>query len=83
MRTLLGAVALLAISAAPGFADQVTDVIEDMNERANTLKLQDGSEYILPETFSLDTVKVGDTVVITYEQGEGGQKIATEVQLQR
>ncbi|WP_028034057.1 DUF1344 domain-containing protein [Chelativorans sp. J32] len=81
--TAIGAATLLAVSALPGLAEEVTGVVQDINERGNTLKLQDGSEYVLPETFSPDTVKIGDTVVITYDQGEGGQKVATEVKAQR
>jgi len=86
MRKLMmavGAATILAVSTLPGLADEVTGVIQEINERGNTLKLQDGSEYLLPATFSPDTVKIGDTVVITYNQGEGGQKVATEIKTQR
>jgi Cu/Ag efflux protein CusF len=75
----LGAAAMLALTPAAALAAEISGVVQQVDEHANTVTLEDGTVYLMPATFSVDTVAEGDTVQITYDTDANGQNVATEI----
>lgn len=73
------AAAMLAASSLAALAAEATGVIASIDSSAGTVTLEDGSTYMLPTSVDTASLKVGEQVKITYEEGSGGQMTATEV----
>ncbi len=79
-KTVLTLLATLAIAAAaPAFAIEAQGVIASTDAGSNTITMDDGSEYVLPEGFDMALVSVGMKVVLAYD-AEGGRNIVTDME---
>ena len=82
MRRLMvaaGAAAILAASSLGAFAAQTSGIVKNVDEHANSVTLEDGSTFLLPATFDIDTLVIGKNVTITYDADANGQMVASEV----
>lgn len=80
---LAGAAAIWAISTFPALTAEVTGVVKEVNERGNTVILEDDTVYVLPATFSPDVLLPGQTVTITFDLDANGQNVASEIAPQK
>jgi Protein of unknown function (DUF1344) len=65
--------AFLVASSAVALAEQATGAIASIDPRANTVTLENGETFSLPESFDAATLTVGEKVKITYTMGDGGR----------
>jgi Cu/Ag efflux protein CusF len=59
-------------------ADETKGVIKEIDQTAASFTLEDGSTYKLGEGVTMENLKPGDEVSVSYEMKEG-QKVATDV----
>ena len=80
MRKLLTALSGLALLLAVGIAnaEDAKGVVKEINITEAWVLLEDGTRFVLAEGVTIEEMKAGDEVVVTYEMKEG-KKIATEV----
>lgn len=77
LSALTGLAFLFAASAA--IADDAAGKIKAVNEENQTITLEDGVTFHLAEGISMDNLKPGTEVTVSYEESEG-KKVATKVQ---
>ena len=86
MRALLVPTALAAILSASAFAFAATHstngTVKNIDTKAMTLTLSDGSSYVLPKSFKDPGLKAGEKVSVHWEQ-KGSQKIADKVMIMK
>ena len=80
MRKLLIALSGLALLLAVGVAkaEDAKGVVKEINITEAWVLLEDGNKFILAEGVSMEELKAGDEVTVSYEMKEGN-KVATEV----
>lgn len=66
--TAAGAAALLAVSAFPALADEVTGAITAVDPAAHTVTLDDGKAYVMPAEMDLTNFQIGLNVTLTYDE---------------
>jgi Cu/Ag efflux protein CusF len=71
---------LLAFTAAPLWADEVSGKIQKVDTSDRSIVLEDGTQLWLAESVSADDLKEGATVKASYEEKDG-KKIVTEIQV--
>ena len=80
MRKLLTALSGLALLLAVGIAkaEDAKGIVKEINIAEAYVLLEDGNKFILAEGVSMEELKAGDEVTVSYEMKEG-QKVATGV----
>lgn len=80
MRKTLGAIVALALIglANAAFAGEASGTIVDTDMQTRTIRLDDGSTYMLSEGVALESLRPGMEVTVSYEEKDG-QNTATEV----
>ena len=76
LATLAGMTMLAMASVAS--AEDATGKIATIDSENQTMTLDSGMSFTLSEGTSLEGLKVGDEVSVTYEQ-QDGQNVATEI----
>jgi Cu/Ag efflux protein CusF len=71
---------LLAFSAAPLWAEEVSGKIQKVDTSDRSIVLEDGTQLWLAESVSADDLKEGATVKASYEEKDG-KKVVTEIQV--
>lgn len=61
-----GAAGLLALSSLAAFADQASGTITSIDATNGAVTLSDGHTYALPQTVAASSLKVGESVMITF-----------------
>jgi hypothetical protein len=82
MRKLMiaaSAAAMLAASTMAALAAEAKGTIQSIDPAAGTVTLADGSTYTLPAEFDAASLKVGQDVTITYDEGADGKMAASAV----
>ena len=74
----LSAIALFAF-AGPALAADVSGKIQEINEEARTIMLEDGSSYQLGQGIALDGLSIGQEVTLSVED-ENGRMVAQDVE---
>jgi len=64
---------LVLAGATSAFAAQVTGTITLVNTRSDSITLDTGKAYILPEGIEAESLKVGERVTITYAMTKAGK----------
>lgn len=75
---LVAVVAASGAFAATSAATTADGVIKSIDAKAMSITLADGTVYMLPKGFKVDTVKVGEKVAVTFDK-KGKANDATEV----
>ena len=71
---------LLAFTAAPLWADEVSGKIQKVDTSDRSIVLEDGTQLWLAESVAADDLKEGATVKASYEEKDG-KKVVTEIQV--
>lgn len=71
---------LLAFTAAPLWAEEVSGKIQKIDTSDRSIVLEDGTQLWLAESVSADDLKEGATVKASYEEKDG-KKVVTEIQV--
>ena len=71
---------LLAFTATPLWADEVSGKIQKVDTSDRSIVLEDGTQLWLAESVSADDLKEGATVKASYEEKDG-KKVITEIQV--
>jgi hypothetical protein len=81
MKRYIGALSAIALFAfaGPALAEDVSGKIQDLNEEARTITLEDGSSYQLGSGVSLEGLSIGQEVTLSVEE-EDGQMVAQGVE---
>jgi len=82
MRRLMiavSAMAFLAASSIAALADEVTGAIAGVDAHANTVTLESGETYTLPESFNAANFTAGEKVKITVQKGDGGNVVVVDI----
>ncbi len=79
-RTLIGALAALAIISSAAFAAEAEGQIQAIDKDNLTITLSDGKSYKLPGEFDVDALKEGMDVILAYDQ-IGGENLITDMEL--
>ena len=61
-----GAAALLGVSSIAALAAQASGTITSIDATGGAVTLSDGNTYVLPQTVAASSLKVGESVSITY-----------------
>jgi len=64
---------LALVGATSAFAAQVTGTITQVNVRTDSITLDSGKAFTLPEGIEAETLKVGERVTITYAMTTAGK----------
>lgn len=82
MRKIVGVVlmAVLALWAVGGWAAEMEGKIQTIDSADRTIVLIDGTRLTVAEGVSLDTLKEGTDVKVSYEERDG-KNIATSVEV--
>ncbi len=80
MRKLLTALSGLALLLAVGIAnaEDAKGVVKEINISEAWVLLEDGTQFVLAEGVTMEELKAGDEVTVSYEMKEG-KKVATAV----
>ena len=76
-RFALSATAVLLMTGA-AFAASDTGKISAVDPKGDAITLADGKTFTLAEGTEAESLKVGQTVIVTYSL-TGGQQVATEI----
>ena len=79
-RTLIGAVAALAMFSSAALAAEAEGQIQSIDKENLTITLSDGKSYKLPGEFDVDALKEGMDVILAYDQ-VGGENLITDMEL--
>ena len=73
MRKLLVVTATVAtlIAATNAQAAEITGTVSSVNTKTDSITLNDGKAYVLPEGIEAESVKVGENVKVTFTQSKG------------
>lgn len=73
MRKLLVVTATVAtlIAATSAQAAEITGTVSSVNTKTDSITLNDGKAYVLPEGIEAESVKVGENVKVTFTQSKG------------
>lgn len=80
MRKLVTALSGLALLLAVGIAsaEDAKGIVKEINITEAWVLLEDGTQFVLAEGVTMEELKAGDEVTVSYEMKEG-KKIATAV----
>ncbi|MET0940719.1 MAG: DUF1344 domain-containing protein [Mesorhizobium sp.] len=79
-RTLIGALAGLAMFSSAALAAEAEGQIQSIDKENLTITLSDGKSYKLPGEFDVDALKEGMDVILAYDQ-VGGENLITDMEL--
>ncbi len=78
VKTALVVVAvILAICAAPAWADEITGKIQKVDSQQKMIVLEDGTELWFGDTVSMDQLTEGKDVKVAYEEKDGKKWITS------
>jgi Cu/Ag efflux protein CusF len=80
LRKLAIVALLLAFSAAPLWAEEVSGKIQKIDTADRSIVLEDGTQLWLAESVSADALKEGATVKASYEEKDG-KKVVTQIEV--
>ncbi len=82
MNKFLSAVAVSALLFATGVAsaDETSGKIQQVNEEARSMTLDNGQSFGLAEGVEIEGLQPGTEVKVSFEQNDSGQNIATAVE---
>jgi len=80
LRKLAIVALLVAFSAAPLWAEEVSGKIQKVDTADRSIVLEDGTQLWLAESVSADALKEGATVKASYEEKDG-KKIVTQIEV--
>ena len=80
LRKLAIVALLVAFSAAPLWAEEVSGKIQKIDTADRSIVLEDGTQLWLAESVSADALKEGATVKASYEEKDG-KKIVTQIEV--
>lgn len=69
---------LLVLAVGPGWAEEVKGTIKTVDATERVITLDDGTQIWVAEGISMETLKEGAVVKVTYEERDG-KKVATVV----
>ena len=80
MRKLVTALSGLALLLAVGIAnaEDAKGIVKEINISEAWVLLEDGTQFVLAEGVTMEELKAGDEVTVSYEMKEG-KKVATSV----
>lgn len=80
MRKLITALSGLALLLAVGIAnaEDAKGIVKEINISEAWVLLEDGTQFVLAEDVTMEELKAGDEVTVSYEMKEG-KKVATSV----
>lgn len=78
---ILPLIVIATLGASGAFAATVTDgTIKSIDAKTMAITLADGSSYMLPQGFKLNTLKVGEKVAVTWDlKGKVNEASAVKV----
>ena len=81
MKPYIGALSAIALFAfaGPALAADVSGKIQNINEEARTIILEDGASYQLGQGVALEGLSVGQEVTLSVED-ENGRMVAQEIE---
>jgi len=81
MKPYIGALSAIALFAfaSPALAADVSGKIQEINEDARTIILEDGSSYQLGQGVALEGLSIGQEVTLSVED-EDGRMVAQDVE---
>jgi hypothetical protein len=71
---------LLAMSSLAALADEVTGAIQDIDDTAMTVTLDDGNVYKLPDNLDVSDFEIGDEVTLEYTKDANGDLVVSDMQ---
>jgi hypothetical protein len=80
LRKLTIAVLVLAFTAVPLWAEEVSGKVQKVDANDRSIVLEDGTQLWLAESVSADQLKEGATVKASYEEKDG-KKIVTAIEV--
>jgi Protein of unknown function (DUF1344) len=80
LRKLAIVTLLLAFTAVPLWAEEVSGKIQKVDTSDRSIVLEDGTQLWLAESVSADALKEGATVKASYEEKDG-KKIVTAIEV--
>ena len=80
MRKLVTALSGLALLLVVGIAnaEDAKGIVKEINISEAWVLLEDGTQFVLAEGVTMEELKAGDEVTVSYEMKEG-KKVATSV----
>ena len=80
LKTLAIVALVLAFTAMPLWAEEVSGKIQKVDPQERTIVLEDGTQLWLAEGVSTDALQEGATVKASYEERDG-KKVVTEIEV--
>jgi hypothetical protein len=80
LRKLAIVALMLAFTAVPLWAEEVSGKIQKMDPGDRSIVLEDGTQLWLAESVSTDQLKEGATVKASYEEKDG-KKVVTAIEI--
>ena len=71
--SITAAASVLAVTAQ---AAETSGTIRHVNTKADTITLNDGKVYVLPEGIEAESVKIGEKVKITFVKNKGQNRVS-------
>jgi Cu/Ag efflux protein CusF len=77
-KSIIAAAAILAVaSSSAAFAKAVTGTIKSVDKNGDSITLSDGEKFTLPEAIEVETLKVGEKVMVTYSTKAGKPTVSS------
>jgi Protein of unknown function (DUF1344) len=71
MKQVIAAAAILALTAGVAFAATDTGKVARIDKANDAITLEDGKTFVLAEGVEADSLKIGQTVEVTYDSKQG------------
>ena len=78
MKRLIIAAGIATMMTGAAFAATDTGVIKQIDTKGDAIMLADGKTFSLSESVEAESLKVGQTVQVTYDV-KGGKMVATKI----
>lgn len=81
MRKHLGILSAAALFASVGLAsaEEASGTLLEVDPMAGMIVLDDGTAYTVADGVSIDGLQPGDEVTVSFEEGEDGQMVISEI----
>ena len=80
-KLLLAATGMGLLLATSAQAAETTGIVRSVTTKSDSITLDDGKVYVLPEGIEAESVKAGERVKIIYSQGKGKNQVSSLTKL--
>lgn len=74
-------IGIAMVSATSAFAAEVTGTVRSVNTKSDSITLNDGKVYVLPEGIEAESVAVGQHVKVSFNRAKGRNHASSVVKL--